>query len=284
MDDPFSALEKSKGSSNPGAKGIVGGFESLDRPGKKEGATGHGIEAGFKDVEADRAAKEAERKRNELQAMQQNARKEDQEMQASCNPQVTPIFLTLTSSRTCSPNQLSRSAYVACERQNNACFEMSASECNAVQREKEREKEAEQAASRRAAEQKQNLCDAWKASGGKANSKDFLARLRYQEQSISNAQRAADEVARERDELIAADKKAVAAGTRLSGPAAEGAAREAAATKKRREDWLAAEAQRAQTQKERDDKLRAACVGHYYLCDCNRFDPNPPKVRHTCGR
>jgi hypothetical protein len=283
IDDAFSAMEKSKGSSKAAVKGVANGFDSLDRLGQKNGATGHGIEAGFKDVEADRAAKDADRKRNELQAMQQNARKEDQEMEASCKPKVTAGHLYLTRTYTCIPNELTRSAYIACQRQNDACYEMSASECNALKRERAREEEAEQAASRRAAEQKKTICDAWKASGGKANSKEFLERLRSQEQSISNAQRAADQVARERDELIAADKKAVASGTRLSGPAEKDAAISAAAAKKQREDRLRAEARSAQAQKEIDDKQRAACVERYDRCECTRFDPKPRPSRRGDG-
>lgn len=267
IDDGFAALDKSKGGAK--ATGIDAGFDALDKgsskatgieagfgaleKGKSKGdaATGHGVDAGFQGVEAHKAEQAAQAARIQRIRMEQEAQKNEQDMNSNCGPCLYKECRIGLS-------------YEFRNSQAKAAWEASQREHAAEIAEENRQYHAARAEQRR-------VCDAWKAAGPKANSESFKAQLRQQDNAIEAAQKAADESARQRDALIAADiKRAQSNSARAEiaqRNADENAANAANASEKAKRDAILAE---------REAKTRNWCLAvksRLDLCTCSQYNP-----------
>lgn len=249
-DDPFAGLEKGKGSK--AGQGMDAAFNALNNSVSNGSVEfGHGIEAGFQGVAAQRAQQAALAAEAERVRMEQEAKKQDEEMKSDCYCIYNNcVFLTLTP-QPCSGTWEKKQA---CEKS----------------REWNEDKEAEFQEEKRIKQAKKAICDDWKAAGPKANSESFKAQLRQKDDAIATAQRKAAEAGRQRDALIAADVKRVAAqeeNIRLKA--------EADAANNERAAIAAAKAKADAANAEREDKLHKWCMTgkNISYCDCWRWAP-----------
>ena len=278
IDDGFSALDKIKGGSK--VTGIDAGFDALDNgsskatgieagfgaleKGKSKGdaATGHGIDTGFQGVEAHRAEQAAQAARMQRIRMEQEAQKNEQDMNSNCGAclykdcriQLRRVF----------SNREEEAAYNASQRAHAGEIA-----------EENRQYEASRDAQRR-------VCDAWKAAGPKANTDAFKAQLRQQDNAIAAAQRAADDSARQRDALIAQDVKRAQAITSNAEQAQRVADDNAANTAAARE-----KARVAANQAEQEARTHKWCMALPDMsgyCECNKYNLKKSSVKGSACR
>lgn len=254
IDDGFDALDKAKGGSKTTGQGIDAGFGSLDK-GKGSTAAGHSIEAGFQDVAAQRAKEAAGEEEKKRIRMEQEAKKQDQDMEKDCHC----VY------NNCDSGLRSYSCRHFPGERRSTCAEQ-----EAEQREAMDEQDRIRARERR---DKKPICDAWKAAGPTASSASFKAQLRQQDDAIAAAQRAAADAARQRDALIEADIKKNMAQEENTKEAERKAAENAVKAARAAEIAKNAAAEAAREKKERQwcmaDRSRLS------WCRCAKYDNNP---------
>lgn len=198
VNDAFDSLANSKGGSSKAA-GLDAFDDLASGKGNADAGTGHGVAAGLKAMEANRAEQEAQAERLRRIRMEQEAKKQDEDMKADCYcvynncNNLIPMCIIYNDSHD------SRYKRDSCSYDQSLAKAWNAAHAAEIEEENRRYWEAKH--------EKKRLCDAWKAAGPKANSESFKAQLRQQDQAISASQRASAEATRRRDDEIEADIK-----------------------------------------------------------------------------
>lgn len=256
INDTFDSLANSKGGSGKAA-GLDAFDDLASGKGGSDAGIGHGVDAGLQAIEANKAAKAAQAERLRRIRMEQEAQKQDEEMQRSCRCIFTTCLKIVDNSDPCKQfiNYSSSSAYGepywACQREVRAKEQWKRAHAEEIAAQELKEWQAQK-----------RVCEAWKAAGPKANSESFKAQLRQQDAAIASRQREADEAALQRDALISAEERAQLAKERAIYDAKNAKAAQEAAKAKSKAD-------------EQEAEFKTSCLADvdYSRCGCLKYYP-----------
>lgn len=260
VSDSFDAFVNSKTSGTSSVYG-VGEFNNIaNSKTANDIASGHGIEAGLKSIETHRAEVKAREARMAKRRMEEEARKNEDEMKSKCQDTYSdyPVLRFYTASYS-----------------KNYSDELHRAEAE----------EYDEADRRKRAHNKnmRKICAEWKVAGPMANTESFKFRLRQQDEAIAAKENVAAEKNRELQKSIEANVK-----ERI---AKENAKENTAIQKKLKEikdkeasDRAIAKAKSEAAKVEQEAKLERFCrqSGSRGLCECLKYYPKTDS--NACGK